>query len=62
MQTGYESQSHRASVALNEDVMAELADGSGGSYFHDSNDWKRDSKTWRPRQNMFACSSSYSMG
>ena len=38
MQTGYESQSHRASAALNEDVMAELADGSGGTYFHDSND------------------------
>jgi len=38
MQTGYESQSHRTSVALNEDVMAELADGSGGTYFHDSND------------------------
>jgi VWFA-related protein len=38
MQTGYESQSHRASMALNEDVMAELADGSGGSYFHNSND------------------------
>jgi VWFA-related protein len=38
MQTGYESESHRASVALHEDVMAELADGSGGTYFHDRND------------------------
>ena len=38
MQTGYESQSRRASVALSEDVMAELADGSGGTYFHNSND------------------------
>jgi VWFA-related protein len=38
MQTGYESASHRASVGLNEDVMAELADGSGGTYFHNSND------------------------
>ena len=38
MQTGYESQSHRASMALNEDVMAEIADGSGGTYFHNSND------------------------
>ena len=38
MQTGYESQSHRASMALDEDVMAELADGSGGMYFHNSND------------------------
>ena len=25
-------------MALNEDVMAELADGSGGTYFHNSND------------------------
>ena len=38
MQTGYDSQSHSASMALNEDVMAELADGSGGTYFHNSND------------------------
>lgn len=38
MQTGYESQSYGASAALNEDVMAELADGSGGTYFHNSND------------------------
>ena len=38
MQTGYESQSYRVSMALNEDVMAELADGSGGTYFHNSND------------------------
>jgi VWFA-related protein len=38
MQTGYESASHRASVGLNEDVMAELAEGSGGTYFHNSND------------------------
>src|SRR5262249_15915860 len=38
MQSDYASQSHRASMALNEDVMAELADGSGGTYFHNSND------------------------
>jgi VWFA-related protein len=38
MQTGYEAQSLRASMALNEDVMAELADGSGGTYFHNNND------------------------
>jgi len=37
MQTGYEAQSHRASMALNDDVMAELADGSGGTYFHNNN-------------------------
>ena len=38
MQTGYEAQSHRNSVALTEDVMAELAEGSGGGFFHNSND------------------------
>jgi len=41
MQTGNESQSHRASMALNEDVMAELADGSGGKYFHNNNDLEK---------------------
>lgn len=41
MQTGNESQSHRASMAQNEDVMEELADGSGGKYFHNSNDLEK---------------------
>jgi VWFA-related protein len=29
---------HSESVVLNEEVMAELADGTGGTYFHNSND------------------------
>ena len=29
---------HSESMALNEEVMAELADGTGGTYFHNSND------------------------
>jgi VWFA-related protein len=33
----HELQSRRESMSLNEDVMAELADGSGGSFFHNSN-------------------------
>ncbi|MGA8312408.1 MAG: VWA domain-containing protein, partial [Terriglobales bacterium] len=28
----------RSSMSLNENVMAELADGTGGTYFHNSND------------------------
>jgi VWFA-related protein len=36
--TGDESQRHSDSMSLNEDVMAELADGTGGTYFHNSND------------------------
>jgi VWFA-related protein len=32
------SQNHAASTALSEDVMAELADGTGGTFFHNSND------------------------
>jgi VWFA-related protein len=32
------AQNHAASSALSEDVMAELADGTGGTYFHNSND------------------------
>jgi VWFA-related protein len=33
-----EAQYHGESTVLNEDVMAELADGTGGSFFHNSND------------------------
>lgn len=33
-----EAQYHGDSMMLNEDVMAELADGTGGSFFHSSND------------------------
>src|SRR6202158_37963 len=36
--TGNESQYHREAMALDEDVMSELADGTGGTYFHNSND------------------------
>ena len=38
MATGHESQSHRESMAFNEDVMAELAEGTGGTFFHNNND------------------------
>jgi VWFA-related protein len=38
MMTGEHSQFHRDTMNLDEDVMAELADGSGGTYFHNSND------------------------
>jgi VWFA-related protein len=33
-----EFQRHADSMSLNEDVMAELADGTGGTFFHNSND------------------------
>jgi VWFA-related protein len=33
-----ETQYHGDSMMLNEDIMAELADGTGGSFFHNSND------------------------
>ena len=36
--TGNESQSRRESLELSENVMAEFADGTGGTYFHNSND------------------------
>src|SRR6266446_1237025 len=38
LQTGDESQRHSDSMSLNEDVMAEFADGTGGTFFHNSND------------------------
>ena len=33
-----EAQYHGDSMVLNEDIMSELADGTGGTYFHNSND------------------------
>jgi VWFA-related protein len=38
--TGSHSQYHAESMSFSEDVMAELADGTGGTYFHNSNDLK----------------------
>jgi VWFA-related protein len=38
LQSGNQLQYRRDSMSQNEDVMAELADGSGGTYFHNSND------------------------
>jgi VWFA-related protein len=40
LQTGSESQYHAESMTLTEDVMAELADGTGGTFVHNSNDLK----------------------
>jgi VWFA-related protein len=40
LMTGDESQRHSDAMSLNEDVMAELADGTGGTFFHNSNDLK----------------------
>src|SRR5882724_10605277 len=36
--TGHESDHHRNTRTFAENVMAELADGTGGTYFHNSND------------------------
>ena len=36
--TGQKYEYHRESMTLGEDVMAELADGTGGTYFHNNND------------------------
>src|SRR5438876_5161914 len=36
--THAKSEYHRASMPLDEDIMAELATGTGGTYFHNSND------------------------
>ncbi len=38
MATGSDSQSRRESLTQSDDVMAEFADGTGGSYFHNNND------------------------
>jgi len=36
--TGVNSKYHRETMTLDEDVMSELADGTGGTFFHNSND------------------------
>ena len=38
--TGQESDYHRNTMTFAEDVMAELAEGTGGTYFHNNNDLK----------------------
>ena len=38
LQTGASFQYHSDTMNLNEDVMAELADGTGGTFFHNNND------------------------
>jgi VWFA-related protein len=38
LMTGDEGQRHSDSMSLNEDVMAEFADGTGGTFFHNNND------------------------
>ncbi len=38
LMTGQHAQYHRDTMQLDEDVMAELADGTGGTFFHNSND------------------------
>ena len=38
LMTGEHAQNHSDEMNFNEDVMSELADGTGGTYFHNSND------------------------
>jgi VWFA-related protein len=45
LMTGQHAQNHAETMQLDEDVMAELADGTGGTYFHNSNDFERGFKS-----------------
>jgi VWFA-related protein len=38
LMTGQHAEDHSETMNLNEDVMSELADGTGGAFFHNSND------------------------
>jgi VWFA-related protein len=38
LMTGQHAEDHSEMMSLNEDVMSELADGTGGTFFHNSND------------------------
>ena len=43
--TGEHAQNRANEMSLNEDVMAELADGTGGTFFHNNNDLENGLKT-----------------
>jgi VWFA-related protein len=43
--TGQHAQYHSDEMNFNEDVMSELAEGTGGTYFHDSNDLENGLKS-----------------
>jgi VWFA-related protein len=43
--TGERAQNRANDMSLNEDVMAELADGTGGTYFHNNNDLENGLKS-----------------
>jgi VWFA-related protein len=43
--TGEHAQNRANELSLNEDVMAELADGTGGTFFHNNNDLENGLKT-----------------
>ena len=43
--TGQHSQYQRTAMSLNENIMAELANGTRGSFFHNSNDLERGFRT-----------------
>jgi VWFA-related protein len=45
LMTGQHAQYHRDTMSLEEDVMSELADGTGGTYFHNSNDLEGELKS-----------------
>ena len=45
LQTGASSQYHSETMNLSEDVMAELADGTGGTFFHNNNDLEHGFRT-----------------
>ena len=55
LMTDADGQRHRDSMSLNEDVMAELADGTGGTFFHNNNDLESGLKNLRPLPNTSIC-------
>ena len=53
LMTGQHANYHADAMNFNEDVMAELADGTGGTFFHNSNDLEGGFKSLTRRRNTY---------
>jgi hypothetical protein len=49
------AQYQRESAIAEEGIMEELADATGGRYFHNNNDLKAGFGEWRRRRSLFMC-------
>ena len=55
LMTGETQYYHGETMNMSEDVMSEFANGTGGTFFHNSNDLAGGFKRWRRLPNMSTC-------